>query len=134
MVRSDEEEQDSKGFRVVDHRRFDDQGNSRSDAGEDEGSRNDAARSDFNSATGALPDIDFSTFLISLSTSAMMHLGQQVVPEGQAAVNLPLAKQTIDILGMLQQKTAGNLTAEEASLFEEMLYNLRLHYVEVSKR
>lgn len=78
-----------------------------------------------------LPDIDFSTFVISLSTSALYHLGAIPDPEsGAAEVNLPLAKQTIDILGMLRDKTEGNRTPEETRLLDGLLYDLRLRYVD----
>jgi len=74
--------------------------------------------------------IDFYTFVLSLGSSAFVHLGDAPHPETQeAAANLPLAKQTIDILGMLQEKTRGNLSEEEAKLLEHLLLDLRLRYV-----
>jgi hypothetical protein len=76
-------------------------------------------------------EIDFTTFVISLGSSAFVHLGEVPHPESQvAAPNLVLAKQTIDILGMLQAKTRGNLTPEEEKLLEHLLLDLRLRYVE----
>jgi hypothetical protein len=78
-------------------------------------------------------EIDFTTFLISLGSSAFVHLGEVPHPDSQApAPNLVLAKQTIDILGMLQAKTRGNLTPEEEKLLEHLLLDLRLRYVEKS--
>jgi len=78
-------------------------------------------------------EIDFTTFCISLGSSAFVHLGEVPHPESQQSeVNLVLAKQTIDILGMLQAKTRGNLTAEEEKLLEHLLLDLRLRYVEKS--
>src|SRR5437899_2584855 len=69
-----------------------------------------------------LPEIDFSTFLLSLATSAFYHLGQLPHPDTQKAeINLPLAKQTIDMLGMLQGKTRGNLSHDEDRLLENVL-------------
>jgi len=77
-----------------------------------------------------LPDIDFSTFVLSLSSSAMVHLGEAADPEtGQINFQPHLAKQVIDILGMLQQKTDKGLTEEEKNLLCEMLYTLRMKYV-----
>ena len=79
---------------------------------------------------GALPAIDFSTLVLSLATSAMVHMG--LVPESEGAPvdkNLALAHQTIDTLEMLQDKTRGNLTGEEAKLLESVLYELRMSYV-----
>lgn len=81
-----------------------------------------------------LPQVDFSTFLLSLAHSALLHLG--VVPglEGeQTDVNLPLARQTIDLLSLLAEKTKGNLTGEEERLQEQLLYDLRSRYVEIAK-
>jgi hypothetical protein len=83
----------------------------------------------------ALPEIDFSTFALSLASSALCHLGQMPNPDTRRAeVDLALAKQTIDILGMLQEKTRGNLSHNEAKLLENLLYDLRLKYVELAKR
>ncbi len=78
-------------------------------------------------------EIDFTTFCISLGSSAFVHLGEVPHPESQKPEpNLPLAKQTIDLLGMLQVKTKGNLTPEEEKLLEHLLADLRLRYVERS--
>ena len=79
--------------------------------------------------------ITFGTFILSLSTSALFHLGEGADPEsGKApAPNLPLARQTIDILEMLAEKTAGNLDADEAQLMEAVLHDLRMRYVTVSR-
>jgi hypothetical protein len=84
---------------------------------------------------GAMPEIDFGTFVMSLATSVLVHLGEIQHPESSADErNLPLAKQTIDILGMLREKTRGNLTHEEAQLIENLLYDLRMKYVAAKKR
>jgi hypothetical protein len=77
-----------------------------------------------------LPQIDFSTLVLSLATSAMVHMGLVPDPEGGASEkNLPLAHQTIDTLEMLQSKTRGNLTDEEAKLLQSVLYELRMGFV-----
>jgi hypothetical protein len=77
-----------------------------------------------------LPEIDFSSFIFSLSTSALLHLGEVPDPTTQKREkNLPLAKQTIDILGMLKEKTKGNLTPDEEKLIENILTDLRWRYV-----
>ncbi|HEX7489427.1 MAG TPA: DUF1844 domain-containing protein [Anaeromyxobacteraceae bacterium] len=74
--------------------------------------------------------IDFYTFCLSLGSSAFIHLGDVPHPEGGGLPpNLVLAKQTIDLLGMLQEKTKGNLSAEEAKFLENLLVDLRLRYV-----
>lgn len=81
-----------------------------------------------------LPEIDFATFILSLSSSAMMHLGLEKGPEGETRKDLELARQTIDILGILRDKTKGNLTEEESRLLSELLYNLRIAFVQLSPR
>ena len=84
---------------------------------------------------GHIHAIDFATFVLSLSTSAMVHLGAVPDPERQKPErNLPLAKQTIDILGLLKEKTRGNLTPEEARLLDELLFDLRMRYLDAGKR
>jgi len=85
---------------------------------------------------GSVPALDFSTFIMSLSTSVLFHLGLVAEEEGQAPPppNLPMARQTIDILEILEQKTRGNLDSEESHLLESLLYELRLRYVELQKR
>ena len=82
----------------------------------------------------ALPAIDFSTFILSLSHSALVHLGDAPAPDGQPAErDLSLARQTIDLLAILQEKTKNNLTGEEERLLDQALYDLRLRFIEVSK-
>jgi len=78
--------------------------------------------------------IDFYTFVLSLGSSAFVHLGDAPNPEtGEAAPpNLLLAKQTIDILAMLAEKTKGNLTAEEERFLENLLTDLRFRFVQRS--
>ncbi len=74
--------------------------------------------------------IDFYTFVLSLGSSAFVHLGDAPHPEtDRSEVNLVLAKHTIDILGMLQEKTRGNLTPEEEKFLENLLSDLRLRFV-----
>ncbi len=81
-----------------------------------------------------LPHIDFATFILSLSHSALMHLGEAPHPEtGKVEKNLPLARQTIDLIGMLEERTKGNLTGEEERLIGQILYDLRMRFVEMSK-
>jgi hypothetical protein len=73
---------------------------------------------------------DFASFLLSLGSSALVHLGELEHPDhGGITKNLALAKQSLDMLAMLQEKTRGNLTADETSLLEQLLYELRLKYV-----
>lgn len=81
-----------------------------------------------------LPQLDFATFVLSMSSSALVHLGEVPEPEsGRMMENLLAAKQTIDILCMLQDKTRGNLTDQEARLLKDMLFELRMKYVQKAK-
>jgi hypothetical protein len=73
---------------------------------------------------------DFSGLLLSLASTALMHLGASP-PDGTASpVNLPRAQEMIDLLGVLEAKTKGNLTPDESALLTNILYTLRLRYVE----
>ena len=83
---------------------------------------------------GGLPKIDFSTFTLSLATSAMFHMGMTEGPDGaRGEANLPLARQTIDTLELLQEKTQGNLSDEEAKLLQSVLYELRMAFVNATE-
>jgi len=96
---------------------------------------NDERPSEKPGGEGALPAIDFSTFILSLSTSALFHLG--LIPDAQSGKpgerNLPLARQTIDILEILETKTRGNLDPEEAKLLESLLFEIRMRFVEANR-
>jgi hypothetical protein len=77
-----------------------------------------------------LPKINFATFIFSLNSSVLVQLGLIDDPAtGKKTKNLPLAKQTIDILGMLEEKTRGNLTKDEETMLKNILYDLRMIYV-----
>jgi len=95
----------------------------------------EAADSDKTSeAETQLPEINFVTFVLSLNASALVNLGLVEDPASNTNVkNLTLAKQTIDILGMLQEKTRGNLSADEENLIRHVLYELRMFYVKGKK-
>ncbi len=150
-----EEEEKSRGFKVEDRRRFSSAGEVKSEFRDDEpkagpsappaaSQRAEAAEAPRRDATdsaasakavpnasGPEPEMTFGAFLVGLSTQALMLLGDIADPEtGQAAPDLPAAQQLIDILGMLQRKTRGNLDREEAQLIETILFELRMKYVE----
>jgi len=79
--------------------------------------------------------LTFSTFMLSLSTSVLVGLGELPDPiKNEKNVNFPLAKQTIGLIEMLMEKTKGNLTEEEDRLVGNMLYDLRMKYIEASKQ
>ncbi|HEY8942937.1 MAG TPA: DUF1844 domain-containing protein [Polyangiaceae bacterium] len=108
--------------------------------GSDEGAPLDPGEVAFNEARAAqnggqdLPAIDFTTLILSLSHSVLLHLGDAPDPStGGREVNLPLARQSIDLIALLQDKTRGNLTGAEERTLSQALYDLRLRYVEVSK-
>jgi Domain of unknown function (DUF1844) len=83
----------------------------------------------------ALPGIDFATFIMSLSHSAVLHLGEVPHPEtDKVEQNLALARQTIDLLGVLEEKTKGNLSGDEERLLTQVLFDLRMRFVEVQKK
>ncbi len=79
--------------------------------------------------------ISFTTFVLSLSTAALQHLGVPAAADEKEKpeVNLQAAQQTIDILEMLEEKTKGNLSDEEAKLISTLLYDLRMRFVEASR-
>ena len=82
-----------------------------------------------------LPEMNFASFLISLNTSALIHLGLLPDPVNKKVEpNMELAKQVIDLLGILKEKTKGNLNQEEQDLLDNLLYDLRLKFVELCKR
>ncbi|NOX33514.1 MAG: DUF1844 domain-containing protein [Deltaproteobacteria bacterium] len=87
---------------------------------------------DASSDTGTpLPKIDFSSFILSLYSSGLTQLGKVEDPStGEKSINLDLAKHTIDMIAMLEEKTRGNLTEEENSLLKALLTEIRLAFVE----
>ena len=81
-------------------------------------------------ADGPMPEVTFSTFIISLASSALVHLGEVPNPEtGGTEINLPLAKHSIDVLEMLRAKTENGLEEQERKLLESILYELRMKFV-----
>jgi hypothetical protein len=86
-------------------------------------------------AAGETPGFDFSMLVQSIAITALHHLGIVAAPGGgeRGERNLPLARQNIEILELLESKTRGNLDAEEVQLLSSLLYEVRMHYVEASK-
>ena len=137
------EKAEEKGFRVEDRRRFSPEtGEPRegaekveSSAGRREEARREEPGERKKTAADVPPEITFSTFVISLSTQALMHLGEIPNPlTGKMENDIPVAKQMIDIIGMLREKTRGNLDQGEEKLVEDVLFDLRMRYVEAVKR
>jgi hypothetical protein len=127
-----EEEEAERGFRVIDRRGRDE---------DDEAAKEEPIAAEEKPRAPEeppqqLPAIDFSTFVLSMGTSALYHMGLVGDPESGERVeepNLPLARQTIDTLAMIETKTRGNLDAEESRLLENLLYELRMRFVEAGK-
>lgn len=81
-----------------------------------------------------MPQVDWSTFIMSLSSSVLTHLGEVPDPEsGNKTLNLDMARHTINLLSMLEEKTAGNLTPEEDRQLRDILFELRMKYVQKSR-
>ncbi len=129
----DEEKEERRGFRVTDRRRFV-EGSEGTDAPDaPPASPSDAPPTH---AGGASPDepVTFATFVLGLSTQALLHLGEIEDPiSGRVERDLVAAKQVIDILGILREKTRNNLDASEERLLDSMLYDLRLRYVDLAR-
>lgn len=96
-----------------------------------------ASETAFEQATAdddGLPAIDFATFVLSLSHSALVHLGDAPDPAtGKTLKELGMARQTIDLLALLQDRTKGNLAGEEERILDQALFDLRMRYVEVAR-
>ncbi|MFH1812013.1 MAG: DUF1844 domain-containing protein [Pseudomonadota bacterium] len=141
---SPREDEEAKTVKVVDRRRLDESGDERPEeaaapAAEparaaDPDPAPDLHRHDEKESESLPPLIDFAAFIQSLAQQALMHLGVLPLPEtGERQRDLGLARQTIDILNMMHEKTRGNLTADEKRLFEAILHDLRLVFVQVSQ-
>ena len=124
------------GFKVTDRRSFTDEAEPRDEAPDPPSAPAPASAAGVTAEppTAAFPPVDFHTFVLSLGSSALLHLGEIENPnDGASQKDLPLAKHTIDILAMLEEKTKGNLSTAEERLMESLLYDLRLRYVEATK-
>ena len=145
---AEEGKKEGEGFTVVDKRKAfheePDSGQQSHFAGE----AKDAAPAESNSTSGAAdtstsrerervearPPPDFSTFVLSIAFTAQLHLGLVPNPDsGKVSADLVAAKQTIDMIGMLQEKTKGNLTAEESQLLKNTLNELRMGFVQIAE-
>lgn len=138
-------EEEKKGFVVKDKRIFDDSGEKRASediaeepvqqpasktTAESENIGTAGATADDESEADYQPEVNFYNFIVSLSTTALFHLGDFADPDaGRVEKNLPAAKQIIDTLAMLRDKTAGNRDENESALIDGALYELRMRYV-----
>jgi hypothetical protein len=138
----EDDKEERRGFQVRDRRRFSETGESREETPAE--TKEGPARSTPEAAAAASPHDDlhhrdaepvtFSTFVLGLSTQALLHLGE--IPDPVTNVlnrDLAAAKQVIDILGVLREKTRNNLQAGEETLLDSVLYDLRMRYVELAR-
>lgn len=156
---SNNQQSQDKTFQVVDKRRFDSTGQERN-ADTPTPSPTDASKlppAAGNSVSGQSPDhaeaqaaqftmkdpasvdeaegVAFTSFIMSLATQVLVQLGEMQPPQGMSIpIDLESARQTIDIMTMLQKRTKGNLSAEEARFMEEVLHSLRVSYITAKKR
>jgi hypothetical protein len=131
-----EEEIQGQGFIIKDKRTFDAKGEIK-DKSEKTEIRKDESKEktkEEKKSSAPLPEINFSSFLLSLSSSTLLHLGEIADPQsGEKKKDLALAKQSIDIINLLKDKTKGNLTQEEEKLLEHLLYDLRMRFVKANE-
>ncbi|MFA4915574.1 MAG: DUF1844 domain-containing protein [Syntrophales bacterium] len=137
----DEKEDGKKSFVVKDRRIFNESGDVReeesqkvkeTDPGDKKQEEQTPPKTEQQRQEGeeAYPEVNFTSFVFSMSTTAMYHFGDFPDPASkEVKKNLPAAKQTIDIMGMLKDKTEGNLDENEKSMLEGILYELRMRYV-----
>lgn len=93
--------------------------------------------SDSQSGPKSANQVDFSSFILSLAASALVTMGEAQVPgisSARSAVDLGQAREMINLLGLLEEKTKGNLTPEESEVLQQTLYTLRLKFIKASKK
>lgn len=134
-------EEKEKGFTVQDRRRFSSEGESKAEQPEEKPAPGPTPQESApNAAPHAEPhpaeaDVTFTTFMVGLSTQALAALGEIPDPmSGESGKDLSAAQQLIDIIGMLREKTRGNLDRDEDGLIEAILFDLRMKYVELARQ
>jgi len=133
MGNDKKDEEQEKGFVVKDKRFSAKKEEKEESIIKEEGKVEETPREDTSAQEALLPEIDFTHFILSLSSSALIQLGEIQDPfTKKSAKNLPLAKQTIDLIGMLKEKTKGNLAPEEGKVIDYILYDLRMRYVKAA--
>ncbi|MBI4767349.1 MAG: DUF1844 domain-containing protein [Deltaproteobacteria bacterium] len=127
-------ENEEKGFVFKDRRKIFSESEKEPEVGESkQGKVQEEAEKKEPPPRPPLPEVNFSTFIVSLSTEVLFHLGEFPHPvSGEKEKDLPLAKHAIDTLAMLKEKTQGNLNEEEQKLMEGMLYDLRMAFIRAS--
>ena len=129
--------EEEKGFIIKDKRSLDKEGALKEEKGEEEVPKKEEKGEEPEEAEAKqtpLPEVNFNTLIFSLSSSALLHLGEIADPHsGAKNKDLGLAKHTIDTIAMLKEKTVGNLNEEEAKFIESILTDLRWRYVNATK-
>jgi hypothetical protein len=144
-----------KSFQVVDKRRFDAAGQERTSANEEipvaggDAPRIEAGSPEASTATSSTTSftisdskavdeaepVAFTSFIMSLATQVLVQMGEMPPPQGmEIPIDLESARQTIDIMTMLQRRTKGNLSAEETRFMEEVLHSLRISFINAKKK
>src|SRR5690242_20254580 len=129
----EDDKEERRSFQVKDRRRFSETGETRADADtEPPGASVPPPPAEHSRAD---EPVNFSTFVLGLSTQALLHLGEISDPTSNATQrDLGAAKHVIDILAILREKTRSNLDPDEEALLDSMLYDLRMRYVELVRR
>ena len=133
-------ETEDKGFTVKDRRSFDKEGDLKdekeaAETKEPEQQPKEEKKETESTQSPPLPEVNFNSLIFSLSSSALLHIGEIADPQtGQKRIDLPMAKHSIDIISMLKDKTQGNLDDEEQKFIDNILTDLRLRYVKAVKK
>ena len=128
---------EGKGFVIKDKRALDDKGELKEEkrdteakVKEEKETEKKKVETQEETERAPLPEVNFNSLIFSLSSSALLHLGEIADPQsGQKKKDIALAKHTIDTIAMLKAKTKGNLTGEEEKFLESILTDLRWRYV-----
>ena len=130
---------EGKGFVIKDRRAFDDKGDLRDKKEEAEAKREEKEEKktqpqEEKTWQGPLPEVNFNSLIFSLSSSALLHLGEIADPQtGKKKKDVALAKHTIDTIAMLKEKTKGNLNQEEEKFLDSILTDLRWRYIKAAE-
>ena len=124
--------EEEKGFVIKDRRSFDDKGDLKENGVAEEKVKEEPKEEPKKTETETppLPEVNFSSLILSLSSTAFLHFGEIPDPgTGEKKKDLALAKHAIDTIAMLKEKTEGNLADEENQFIENILTDLRWHFV-----
>ena len=122
--------EEEKGFQINDRRKAFSEGEEKQEKKAEEPREEHLHEHEHEHEHGEMPPVDFISFISSLAATAFLHLCDKFSPDQPDDMkDLTAAKQMIDLLGLLDEKTKGNLTQEEAQMMESILYSLRMRYV-----